>query len=112
MSIWTEAERQPVFLAMSHFPDDQRPRYARAPFDLLRADLDGDGAREFYLETVGWQAGTDDLHSSSAAIDDVDYPFQVRTGYGYLAFPALIEDAGLGRGTDDTWVSQHYFGPI
>ena len=112
MNKWTQAERQMVFIVMGKFNGDQRKRFARAPFDLVYADLDGDGAKEFYLETVGYAAGTDDFHSSTAAIDDADFPFQARTGYGYLGEPVYVEDAGMGNGADDSWLSQHYFGPI
>lgn len=112
MTIWTRAERTPVFLAMGNFDDDQRKRYARAPFDLVQADLNGDGAREFFIETVGVQGGLEDLVNSTAAIDDADFPFQARTGYGYLTQPAVFENSGFGNGQDDGWRSQHYFGQI
>ena len=95
-SMWQNAEITPVLIDTGVFELDRRRRYRPAAFCLL--ELDG----ETYFSSVGFEANPlDALQNDSATVADL----QMRTGFGFMRPPILVEDCAIGSGNDDTILS-------
>lgn len=100
-------EIKPVFYRFGKFPNDQRPRYIRAPFVILK--LNG---QEYVMPTIGGSSAADLNNILSSDSYDLEQ-INARADFGFESDEEFVlGEHELGSLDNDTWVGCHKFGVI
>ena len=109
MSIWTDAQVQPVYYRMGNIKNDQRAAYVIAPFKIVKMDNGSGASPQTYVSTGGTEMGYVDIISSN---NPRETEFQSYNGWGYITNIITLEYHQMGDGDDNDWTSVHAFGLI
>lgn len=102
--------RRPVLYRIGSF-DDGRPRYAKAPFDVLSIKVSDSAPHETVISTHGTMAETTGL-SFGTNLED-DQAFADRDGLGWIEENIVTEEhlCGAWEGNDNLF-AWHRFAPL
>lgn len=105
--VFRTGERRPVMFRVGSF-DDGRPKFAKAPFDVL---IWGEGENKDQLIVTNGIGGPDDIDAYVNA-SDVEFDAQhYRNEFGWLGESIVVEEHELGS-DQEGWKGVHSFGLV
>lgn len=107
-TIWRSGILRAVWHPAGRFPEDTRPRFIRANFDVLTWVPNAGAAPETWIVTRGGDGFTYAAVNEGTLVDDLE----ISREFGFYAAEPIIIDVHQGDGDGDDWHSLHCFGYV